>query len=110
MRTFFGRRHPATVALKIVVWIAFGAAVVGAVMLLWNWLLPSLFTGARTIDYWQTLGLIVLCRVLFGGGGRGRWGARRRWHNMNDEERAQFKQRFRDGRCGRGAVQPEASK
>lgn len=100
MRTFFGRRHPATTALKIAMGLAFGAMLVWLVMLLWNWLLPSLFTGARTIDYWQTLGLIALCRVLFGGGGHGRWGARRRWHTMNDEERAQFKQRFKDCQSG----------
>lgn len=101
MRKYSGRRHPAMVALKMAVWLALGALVVWAAMLLWNWLLPALFTGVHTIDYWQTLGLIVLCRLLFGGGGRGRWGARRRWHNMTDEERTQFKQRFKDGRCGR---------
>lgn len=100
MRKFFDRRHPATMALKVAVWLAFGAVLVWLVMLLWNWLLPSLFAGARPIDYWQTLGLIALCRVLFGGGGGGRWGAHRRWHGMNDDERAQLKQRFRDG-CAR---------
>lgn len=105
MRTFFGRRNPAVTAVKVAIKLALGAVLVGLVMLLWNWLLPALFTGVRTIDYWQTVGLIVLCRVLFGGG-HGRWGARRHWHNMSDDERAQFKQRFKDGRCSR----EEASK
>jgi hypothetical protein len=75
------------------------------VMLLWNWLLPSLFAGAHTMDYWQTLGLIVLCRVLFGGGGGGggRWRAQRRWHHMSEDERAQFQQRFQ-GRRGCGSA------
>jgi len=100
MRTFFGRRNPAVTAVKVAIKLLLGAVLVGLVMLLWNWLLPALFTGARTIDYWQTLGLIILCRVLFGGGG-GRWGAHRRWHGMSDDERAQLKQRFRDGRCDR---------
>jgi len=100
MRKFFGRRNPAVTALKVTIKLILGAVLVWLVMLLWNWLIPAVFSGVRTIDYWQTVGLIVLSRVLFGGGG-GRWGARQRWHGMNDEERAQFKQRFKDGRCGR---------
>lgn len=108
MKTFFGRRsgNGATMAWKVGVKLVLGAIVVWLVMLLWNWLLPSLFVGARTMDYWQTLGLIVLCRVLFGGGGGGgRWRAHRRWHNMSEDERAQFQQRFQ-GR--RGCGQPPA--
>src|SRR5205807_5902256 len=46
------------------------------VMHLWNWLLPPLF-GWRLITFWQALGLLLLCRILFGGwggsgGGKGR--------------------------------------
>jgi len=41
-----------------------------AVELLWNWLLPPLF-GWRQITFWQALGLLALCRILFGGFGRG---------------------------------------
>ncbi len=36
------------------------------VLHLWNWLLPPLF-GWRQITFWQALGLLVLCRILFGG-------------------------------------------
>ena len=36
------------------------------VMHLWNWLLPPLF-GWHTVGFWQALGLLVLCRILFGG-------------------------------------------
>lgn len=103
-----GRRRwghsPAMVALKIAVWLALGAVVVGGVMMLWNWLMPALFSGAHTIDYWQTLGLIILCRVLFGGGGRG-WKGRHRKH-MHPDEREQFRQRFQ-GRCGKQDAAPE---
>ena len=35
---------------------------------LWNWLLPPLF-GIRQITFWQALGILVLCRILFGGFG-----------------------------------------
>lgn len=36
------------------------------VQLLWNWLIPDLF-GLKTITYWQGVGLLVLCKILFGG-------------------------------------------
>ena len=36
---------------------------------LWNWLMPPLF-GWRAITFWQAVGLLALCRILFGGGGR----------------------------------------
>jgi hypothetical protein len=44
---------------------------------LWNWLLPSLF-DVRRVTFWEALGLLALCRILFGGFGRGR-GPHRRW-------------------------------
>jgi hypothetical protein len=37
-------------------------------MHLWNWLLPPLF-GWRQITFWQALGILALCRILFGGFG-----------------------------------------
>ena len=40
------------------------------VLHLWNWLLPSLF-GFRQITFWQGLGLLALCRILFSGFGHG---------------------------------------
>lgn len=59
---------------------------------LWNWVMPTLFTGANHIDFLHALGLLVLCRVLFGGfRGKGRWREReRRWQEMTPEERKQF--------------------
>jgi hypothetical protein len=75
------------------------------VMHLWNWLLPALF-GWHPIGFWQALGLLVLCRILFGGfGGHGpsrsrmqrRWAER--WEQMTPEEREKFRHGMR-GRCG----------
>lgn len=70
-----------------------------AVKLLWNWLLPPLF-DLPAVTFWQALGLLALCRILFGGFGRHggyRSGFRRRmaerWEQMTPEER----ERFRDG-------------
>jgi hypothetical protein len=72
------------------------------VMKLWNWLLPPLF-GWRQISFWQALGLLALCRILFGGFGRhssGRPRFRRsmkeRCGNMTPEERERFRQRMRE--------------
>lgn len=85
-------------AIVLFAW-AFGEIV----MHLWNWLLPALF-GWRIITFWQALGLLVLCRILFGGfGGGGRGGHRRRrkemWEGMTPPEREQFQRQVRE-RCG----------
>jgi hypothetical protein len=48
------------------------------VQLLWNWLMPNLF-GLKMITYWQGFGLVVLAKILFGGGhGYGHHGRRHR--------------------------------
>jgi hypothetical protein len=42
------------------------ALLLGApVMLLWNWLMPSIF-GLPVITFWQALGLNLLSSILFG--------------------------------------------
>jgi hypothetical protein len=79
------------------------------VLQLWNWLLPSLF-GWRPITFWQALGILALCRILFGGFGRHGYGRSRfrnrmrmrmeeRWQHMTPEEREKFRHGMR-GRCG----------
>lgn len=65
------------------------------VMLLWNWVMPALFVGARTVDFAHALGLLVLSRILFGGfrGHGGGWCHKRRWRKweaMTPEERERF--------------------
>ena len=100
--------------LGMVIFTAIGG---GLVMLLWNWLAPTLF-GLRLITFWQALGLLALCRILFGGfglGGGGHRNSRRRmegrirervrermderWEQMTPEERERFRQGMRSG-CG----------
>jgi len=75
------------------------------VMLLWNGLLPPLF-GFRQVTFWQALGLLALCRILFGGlGMRGstrstyRNHVAERWARMTPEERERRRQGWR-GRWG----------
>ncbi|WP_050466165.1 hypothetical protein [Herbaspirillum chlorophenolicum] len=72
----------------------------GAVMLLWNLVVPPIFPGAAEIGFWRALGLLVLCRILFGGF-RGRHGwhekkrrMRARWQAMTPEERERLESRF----------------
>lgn len=96
--------------LGMLLFIAIGGEIV---RLLWNWLAPMLF-GWRQITFWQAVGLLALCRILFGGLGmrhgpghamRGRMHGRmrqrmeERWAQMTPEEREQARQRFR-GHCG----------
>jgi hypothetical protein len=90
----------AIAATVLFVWI--GGEVV---MRLWNWLMPSLF-GWRQITFWQALGLLALCRILFGGfaaHGGPRSKIRRRmadrWESMTPEEREKFREAMRS-RCG----------
>ena len=73
-----------------------------AVKLLWNWLLPPLF-GLREITFWQALGILALCRILFGGCGwhgpgrsRMRHRMEERCANMTPEERERFRQGVRE--------------
>jgi len=87
------------------------------VRLLWNWLLPPLF-GWREITWLQGLGLLALCRILFGGFHTGRRAdpelrlrlkermvdrmadrVAERWDRMSPEDRERFRQRVRE-RCG----------
>jgi len=108
---------------KRLIWIA-PAAILGivlfswiggeVVMLLWNWLAPALF-GWRQINFWQALGLLALCRILFGGFGgggchrsksRGRMRDRvservsermaERWDQMTPEERERIRRGVHD--------------
>src|SRR5216117_2564763 len=85
--------------LAIPVFIAIGGEIV---LHLWNWLLPPLF-GWREITFWQALGLLALCRILFGGfgfHGSGHSSLRRRMEerceHMTPEERERFRQRMRE--------------
>ena len=78
-------------------------------MVLWNWLIPSLFNGPH-IRFIEALGLLLLGKILFSG-----WGGRRRCGNgggthwkhryyeklssMSAEDRERFKARMREKWC-----------
>jgi Ca2+/H+ antiporter, TMEM165/GDT1 family len=79
------------------------------VMFLWNAILPEV-VHVNPITYWQAMGLLVLSRLLFGGFGfRGNHHhhhvekareIREKWKGMSEEEKAQFKEEWRN-RCNR---------
>jgi hypothetical protein len=93
-------------------WILIPAALVGLaaliglggwiVMQLWNWLAPALF-GWKLIGFWQALGLLALCRILFGGWGchsgqHGKpWESKRECKGkLTPEEREKFRSEMRE--------------
>lgn len=109
---------------KAVKFIFFAALFITAAVLitqsLWNWLVPSLFHGPL-ISFGQTLGLLALSRILFGGFGRGGSGwaqKRRQWRqhlqskvaHLSPDEREKFRQQMQH-RCAawgrRGAAAPQ---
>ncbi len=83
-----------------------------ALMLLWNWLVPALFGGPEIV-FWQSLGLLALSRILFGGFGKKHWGHhchgnchhggwKARWERkmagMSEQERQEWKSKM--SKCG----------
>ncbi len=102
--------------MKKVLWIG-GIVVLGVVavsaftlvtMYLWNWLVPELFHGPL-INFWQTLGLLVLSKILFSGFGKGgqrhngQWRGywKQKWHAMTPEEKEKFKMKMKEKWCYR---------
>lgn len=93
------------IALMVLGGIAFVIAFTFIVMTLWNAILPDVL-NVKTINFWQSLGLLVLSKILFSGFGGGP-GKRRhfrermqdKWQAMTPEQREKFKQEWKD-RCG----------
>ncbi len=68
-----------------IVFAAIIAIVLGyVVMHLWNWLMPDLFS-ITTITFWQSVGVVVLARLIFGGFK----------HPHNDKHHEKFAEKFR---------------
>jgi len=68
------------VVLAVVGTAVFALAFGWLVMILWNWLMPTIFHLGE-IAYWQAFGLVILAKLLFGGmhGPRGRGHGRGPW-------------------------------
>jgi Ca2+/H+ antiporter, TMEM165/GDT1 family len=97
MRNFTFRRAP----IFILFGIGFALLIGYAVMFLWNNALVPAISGLNTVSYWQALGIFVLSKLLFSSFGRGSGHFRhqahkRKWMNMTDEEKRQFKEAWKD--------------
>ncbi len=78
-------------------------------MILWNWLIPSIFE-IRAFTFWEAVGILALSKILFGGmhGGRkkhacccGKHGRngwkekfKNKWANMSDKDKARWESKF----------------
>lgn len=89
---------PLVAVPALLLFVAVGGVIV---QLLWNWLLPPLFHWPL-VSFWQALGLLCLCRILFGGLGRHvivgrglRGRMRERWMRLTPEEREQLRRAIR---------------
>lgn len=80
------REHPHPLKIVCMVIVGLITACVFAlvfgyfVMMLWNWLMPSLF-GLVKINFWQAFGLVFLARLLFGSTGHCQHKWHKKWHN-----------------------------
>jgi hypothetical protein len=117
MKTMFKKRWYLFVPLIAVAFVAFGFFT----MHLWNWLMPLLF-HLPEVTFWQTIGLMILSRLILGGfgghHGRAHGHCRQRmhekWENMTPEEREKFRENIHmyrghwGHRCG-NEVNPKES-
>jgi hypothetical protein len=94
---------------KVILVLAVAALAAGLVMVLWNTVAVTALSGAHPLDYVHALGLLVLCRLLFGGfRGRGFGNRRAQWEKfqaMTPEEREAVSQRWSG--CGRSRSRNE---
>jgi len=65
------------------------------VMWLWNWLVPEIFNGP-VLGYWQTLGLLVLSKIIFSGigGGGSKPSHSRKYRCEDDYPKSRWRQKY----------------
>ena len=114
-------------AIKFVIFASLFLLIGGFItMTLWNSLIPLLFHGP-VLNFWQTIGLLILCKILFGGFGRGGWKGRNResykdrcrgWkekmqekmNGMSEEERSRWKEKMSEKMKGMSEDEKEKFK
>lgn len=106
-----------SMVIRVLIFLLIAIAGFGqAVHYLWNWLMPGLF-ALPAITFWQSVGLLALSWLLFGGwrgfggsrmGSGGKWRNRtsERWAKMTPDEREKFREGMR-GRCAQVQVDAE---
>jgi hypothetical protein len=108
MKNFLYKGRFVFIPLGIAAFLSITAFVV---MQLWNCLLPDIM-NVTPINFWQAMGIFVLCKILFGfgkgkgfgGGGGAPWMRHRmeeRFKSMTPEQKQTFKQKMWErGACG----------
>lgn len=100
--------------LKIIVGIVLLIAFVGwLVQFLWNHLMTDIF-NLPVISIWQAYGLLLLSKILFGGGGtfKNKWKSscsenmRFKLESMSPEEKERCRQQW-EKRCGKWSGKEE---
>ncbi len=71
-----GLRIAGMVVLGVIAAALFGLAFGWLVMILWNWLMPTIFHLGQ-LTYWQSFGIVILAKLIFGGIGGPRGGSYR---------------------------------
>jgi hypothetical protein len=106
MRNFKFRKIIMIACFACIAMVAFGFIVMG----LWNAILPAAL-GVKAITFIQALGILLLSKILFGGGPRGGFGGRcgpggmwkmkmrEKFQNMTPEEREKIRATWKN-RCG----------
>lgn len=100
--------HPLKIVFFLLVAALFIAALGWIVMFLWNNILVEV-TSVQSLSFIQAVGLLLLARILFGsfrfgpppfGGSRRSRPAywKEKWMNMSEEEKAAFKEKWKN-RC-----------
>ena len=107
------RFSPLKILFFIVVFIVFVAALSWVVMYLWNNILVDV-TGVKPLNFWKSAGLLILAKILIGGIRRHKnplkhsptnhW--RKKWMQMNEEERKEAKSRWKE-HCRRRNIKEE---
>lgn len=92
------------ILLAFAAFLALGGVVVRE---LWNALLPPLF-GWKAVTFWQALGLLALCRILFGGFPPGGGPPRSRLRDRMTGRREAMRSAEREGLHGKGPAGPGA--
>ena len=113
-----------TFTLIIILAVIAPAMASGAIMLLWNGIMPQI-SGAAVINFWQAAGLFLLSQILSGGiiigpalflsglyhiRHHGNMAEHRRWRHMTDEQRREFVSRWRQMHFDRDAWRQHENK
>ena len=101
------------ILLFITIFIVIAAGLSWLIMFLWNSILSDV-AGVKPLNFWKAAGILILSKIIFGGFRRRRTSWRhskrhewkRKWMEMNSEERKEAKARWKE-HCKKRAAKEE---